>query len=49
MLLGKCKLTQQTRYSYTTVRIAKPGTLITPDAGKDVRQQEPSLIVGENA
>lgn len=31
------------------LELPNPGTLITPDAGEDVNQQEPSLTVGENA
>ena len=37
------------RYHCTPIRMAKIQTLTTPNANKDVEQQELSFIAGENA
>ena len=49
MSSGKCKLKQQWGTHYTPIRIAKSGTLTTPNADEDVEQQELLFITGGNA
>ena len=40
---------KRTRYHYKPIRMAKFKTLTTPNAGKDMEQQEPSFIAGGDA
>lgn len=47
MSLGKCKLKQW--HSTTHTHMAKPETLIMPNAGKDVQQQQLPSLTGWNA